>query len=127
MAGRMGRVHDLPAFIGIALLVICVPGQDTALTIRHGRPAQWFRHGGRRVSDLPRAAHAVVGALQKRPLCLALGLLFNAMTLAWLIGYVVAVARAGQFLGRPAVRRLTDVIVGIMLTAFGYRLATERT
>jgi len=32
---------------------------------------------------------------------LALGLAFNVMTLLWLTGYVVAVARAGHLLGRP--------------------------
>jgi threonine/homoserine/homoserine lactone efflux protein len=29
--------------------------------------------------------------------------------------------------GRPVMRRLIDALVGMVLTAFGYRLATERT
>ncbi|MGZ8694809.1 MAG: LysE family translocator, partial [Gaiellaceae bacterium] len=57
---------------------------------------------------------------------LGLGLLFCAMTLAWLSAYSVVVARAGDVLRRPAVRRALDAIVGIVLVAFGLRLATER-
>jgi threonine/homoserine/homoserine lactone efflux protein len=57
---------------------------------------------------------------------LALGLLFCAMTLVWLSAYAVVVARAGDVLRRPAVRRAVDAIVGVVLVAFGLRLATER-
>jgi threonine/homoserine/homoserine lactone efflux protein len=210
-------VHDLPAFFGIALLVICVPGQDTALTVRNTlivgrrngfataigvtsgqavwtvatsaglaalliasapifevirlagaayliylglhalrsallraegyettgsrptadqRPARIsFRQGALSNLGNPKMAVFFTSLLPQfvpatgptfLPL-LILGLTFNLMTLAWLLGYVVAVARAGHFLGRPAIRRLTDAVVGIVLTAFGFRLATERT
>jgi threonine/homoserine/homoserine lactone efflux protein len=57
---------------------------------------------------------------------LGLGLLFCAMTLVWLSAYAVVVARAGDVLRRPPVRRVVDAIVGIVLVAFGLRLATER-
>ena len=57
---------------------------------------------------------------------LALGLVFSAMTLVWLSGYAVAVARAGALVRRPAFRRVVDAVTGVVLVAFGIRLATER-
>jgi threonine/homoserine/homoserine lactone efflux protein len=57
---------------------------------------------------------------------LALGLVFCVMTLVWLTGYAIAVARAGDFLRRPKIRRALDALVGAVLVAFGLRLATER-
>jgi threonine/homoserine/homoserine lactone efflux protein len=57
---------------------------------------------------------------------LALGLLFCTMTLAWLSVYAVVVARAGDVLRRPRIRRLLDAMTGLVLTALGIRLATER-
>ena len=57
---------------------------------------------------------------------LALGLLFVALTLAWLAGYTVAVERASATLLRPSVRRALDALTGLVLVAFGLRLATER-
>ena len=50
-------------------------------------------------------------------------LLFSAMTLAWL----TFVARAGDALRVPAVRRAVDAITGVVLIALGSRLAAERT
>ncbi|HKY51766.1 MAG TPA: LysE family translocator [Candidatus Limnocylindria bacterium] len=57
---------------------------------------------------------------------LALGLVFCAMTLAWLSLYAVAVARAGHVLGRPRIRRALDAAVGAVLVGFGVRLATQQ-
>jgi threonine/homoserine/homoserine lactone efflux protein len=57
---------------------------------------------------------------------LALGLLYSVLTLTWLTGYAVAVARAGDLLRRDKVRRALDVVTGAVLVAFGIRLATER-
>jgi threonine/homoserine/homoserine lactone efflux protein len=57
---------------------------------------------------------------------LALGLLFCSMTLVWLTAYAVVVAKAGDILRRSPIRRLVDAIVGLVLVAFGLRLATER-
>ena len=57
---------------------------------------------------------------------LALGLLYSALTLAWLTGYAVVVARAGEVLRRDRVRRALDALTGAVLVAFGIRLATER-
>jgi threonine/homoserine/homoserine lactone efflux protein len=57
---------------------------------------------------------------------LVLGLVFSAMTLVWLTAYAFAVARAGDFLLRPAVRRSLDAIVGAVLLGLGLRVAVER-
>ena len=56
---------------------------------------------------------------------LGLGLVFASMTLLWLSGYAVAVARVGTALRRPLVRRTVDAITGTVLLAFGGRLAAE--
>jgi threonine/homoserine/homoserine lactone efflux protein len=57
---------------------------------------------------------------------LALGLIYSALTLSWLVGYAVVVARAGDLLRRERVRRAIDAVMGTVLMAFGIRLATER-
>jgi len=56
---------------------------------------------------------------------LALGLVFSAMTLAWLSAYALAVDRASRVLRRPVVRRVVDAITGVVLVALGMRVATE--
>jgi threonine/homoserine/homoserine lactone efflux protein len=55
-----------------------------------------------------------------------LGLVFCSLTLIWLSAYAVVVARAGDVLRRPAIRRVLDAATGLVLTALGLRLATER-
>jgi threonine/homoserine/homoserine lactone efflux protein len=57
---------------------------------------------------------------------LTLGVVFCGMTLTWLSLYAVVVARAGDVLRRPAIRRAIDAITGAVLVALGLRLATER-
>ncbi|MEZ0240596.1 MAG: LysE family translocator [Chloroflexota bacterium] len=57
---------------------------------------------------------------------LGLGLLFVSMTLAWLCVYAAVVARFGDFLRRPRIRRAFDAAMGAILVAFGVRLAAER-
>jgi threonine/homoserine/homoserine lactone efflux protein len=57
---------------------------------------------------------------------LAFGLLFCAMTFAWLFVYTVVVARAGEALRRPRIRRTLDAVMGAALVALGVRLAAER-
>jgi threonine/homoserine/homoserine lactone efflux protein len=57
---------------------------------------------------------------------LALGLVFCTLTLVWLAAYAVVVARAGDVLRRPRIQRALDAVTGVVLTAFGIRLATER-
>jgi threonine/homoserine/homoserine lactone efflux protein len=57
---------------------------------------------------------------------LAFGLLFCAMTFAWLCAYSVVVARAGAALRRPRIRRTLDAVMGAALVAVGVRVAVER-
>jgi threonine/homoserine/homoserine lactone efflux protein len=194
---------ELLAFLGIAVVVIVTPGQDTALTIRNtlagARRAGIATAAGVSAGQavwtlatslglaavvaasepvfqaikLAGAAYLVVlglqslrDALRKRartertvavtprafrqgllsnlgnpkmavfftsllpqfggsfPALLGLGLLFCAMTLAWLCAYAGVVARAGDALRRPRVRRTLDALTGGVLVALGVRLAT---
>ena len=57
---------------------------------------------------------------------LALGLVFCVLTFTWLTGYGIAVAKFGDVLRRPRVRRVVDAVTGTALAAFGFRLAVER-
>jgi threonine/homoserine/homoserine lactone efflux protein len=57
---------------------------------------------------------------------LPLGLAFAALTLAWLTGYAVVVARARRALVRGRARRALDALAGTALVARGARLAVER-
>jgi threonine/homoserine/homoserine lactone efflux protein len=60
------------------------------------------------------------------PALLALGLVFCSLTLVWLTSYAVAVAKAGDVLRRPSIRRIFEALMGAVLVALGLRLATER-
>jgi len=57
---------------------------------------------------------------------LGLGLVFCCMTLAWLALYATLVARAGDVLMRPRIRRALDGVVGTVLVTFGLRLASQQ-
>jgi RhtB (resistance to homoserine/threonine) family protein len=65
-------------------------------------------------------AHGSAGNL------LLLGLLFNAMGVAWLICYASAVSRGRNVLARPRVKRTLDRISGLALIGLGTRLALEK-
>jgi threonine/homoserine/homoserine lactone efflux protein len=54
-----------------------------------------------------------------------LGLVFAALTAAWLSGYAALVAKAGDVLRRRRVRRLVDGAGGTALVLLGLRLARE--
>jgi threonine/homoserine/homoserine lactone efflux protein len=69
-------------------------------------------------SLLPQFAHSFAALL-------ILGLVFAAMTLVWLSAYAVGVAKAGDVLRRPKIRRIIDAVVGAVLVAFGLRLASD--
>ncbi|MCP9486084.1 MAG: LysE family translocator [Gaiellaceae bacterium MAG52_C11] len=56
---------------------------------------------------------------------LILGLAFCLLTLAWLSLYAAAVAKAGDLLRRPRIRRTLEGITGAVLFALGLRLAAE--
>ena len=55
---------------------------------------------------------------------LSLGLVFCLMTLVWMVGYGVFVAKAGDVLRRRRVRRAMEGVSGAVLIAFGVGLAT---
>jgi len=57
---------------------------------------------------------------------LLLGVLFTAMTVAWLMGYATFASKAGDLLRRPRIKAAIDRLTACVLIAFGVRLATER-
>ena len=202
------RVSELVAFLGVAAVVICTPGQDTALTIRNallgGRrsgvatalgvslgQAVWTCAAAAGLVALLRASQpafaalrlvgaaylvylglqAIMAALGRRRAAvhvvagrgttpqvalregllsnlanpkmvvfftsllpqfgeefttlLAFGFAFSLLTFLWLSAYGVAVARLGRLLRRERVRRAFDAVTGVVLTAFGLRLAAD--
>ena len=54
-----------------------------------------------------------------------LGLVFCSMTFVWLTVYAFAVAKAGDVLRRPSIRRSFDAVLGAVLVAFGIKLAAD--
>jgi threonine/homoserine/homoserine lactone efflux protein len=54
------------------------------------------------------------------------GLVFAAMTFAWLTLYASIVARIGDALRRPLIRRSIEAATGTVLIGLGLRLAAER-
>ena len=56
---------------------------------------------------------------------LALGLVFNAMRLVWLVSYACVVGKAGGVLRRPRIRAALDRLTGLVVVGFGVRLAAE--
>jgi threonine/homoserine/homoserine lactone efflux protein len=57
---------------------------------------------------------------------LFLGLVFALMTFAWLALYAAVIAKAGDFLRRPVIRRSIEGVTGTLLVALGLRIATEQ-
>ncbi|WP_019810894.1 LysE family translocator [Saccharomonospora halophila] len=49
-----------------------------------------------------------------------------ALTLGWLGGYVLVLARSRAFFDRPAVRRAMNRIAGVVPIGFGLRVATSQ-
>jgi threonine/homoserine/homoserine lactone efflux protein len=205
-----GVLAQLAAFLGVSLVVIATPGQDTALTIRNtlrgGRrsgvctatgvsvgQACWTLSASAGLAALLQASEpaflalrlagaaylvflglqALIGAVRGRGerlaggvaaprlasakafrqglvsnlgnpkmavffvsllpqfghsflALVALGLVFCTLTFAWLAAYAAVVARAGDFLRRPRIRRTLEGATGAVLVALGLRLAAER-
>jgi threonine/homoserine/homoserine lactone efflux protein len=69
-------------------------------------------------SLLPQFAHSFAGLV-------ALAAAFALMGLVWLSAYGVVVAKTGDVLRRPRVRRLLDAVTGSALVALGVRIAAE--
>jgi len=74
-------------------------------------------------SLLPQFAPAGPGAFAT---LMVLGIVFAVMTFSWLTLYAVVVARAGDFLLRPNIRRTIEGITGTLLIALGIRIAAEQ-
>ncbi|QFQ98158.1 LysE family translocator [Streptomyces phaeolivaceus] len=53
-------------------------------------------------------------------------LLHAGLTLVWLGGYVMLLARARGFFERPAVRRAMDRVTGVVLIGFGIKVAVTQ-
>jgi threonine/homoserine/homoserine lactone efflux protein len=121
------------AFLGLqALAGAFRPGRSRLVVTAGGSglaPATALRQGV--VSNLgnPKMAVFFTGLLPQFgdsfPALLALGLVFCTLTLAWLSAYAAAVARAGDLLRRPRVRRSLEGLTGAALVALGLRLAVE--
>lgn len=56
---------------------------------------------------------------------LGLGLVFCSLTLVWLTSYSIIVAKAGDVLRRPEIRRTLEGLAGVVLLGLGARLAAE--
>jgi RhtB (resistance to homoserine/threonine) family protein len=106
---------------------------NTSVTMRL-RPRAAFRHG--LISDLGNPKMAVFFASLLPQIVAAgeesffafmvLGLIFAAMTFVWLVLYSMVIARAGDWLRRPAVRRTVEGMTGALLVGLGVRLAVEQ-
>ena len=114
-------------FLGAEALLAAVRGR--AVTANERRPRATYRqgllsnHGNPKMvvfftSLLPQFASSFGGML-------SLGLIFAAITLAWLTLYAFAVARARAVLLRSRVRRALDALGGLVLVVFGLRIASE--
>jgi threonine/homoserine/homoserine lactone efflux protein len=121
-------------FLGLQAILGALRGRDVRLTggLAPPRlvPGRAFRQG--LVSNLgnPKMAVFFVSLLPQFghsfPALVALGLVFCALTFAWLTAYAAIVACAGDFLRRPRIRRVLEGLTGAVLVALGLRLAAER-
>jgi threonine/homoserine/homoserine lactone efflux protein len=55
-----------------------------------------------------------------------LGVVFCAMTFAWLLAYAVVLSMAGDFVRRQAIWRTVEAITGAAVVALGLKLAGEQ-
>ena len=57
---------------------------------------------------------------------MSLGLVFSLLTFLWLAAYTFVIAKAGDLLRRPVVRRWIEGVTGTLLVALGVRIAVEQ-
>jgi threonine/homoserine/homoserine lactone efflux protein len=114
--------------LGVQTLVAALRGRASRHALARGRRSA-YRQG--LLSNLGNAKVAVFYTSllpqfgDSFVLLLTLGLLFSAMTLAWLACYALVVARAGDLLRRPRIRRALDAMTGSVLVSLGIRVAAE--
>lgn len=96
-------------------------------------PAAAFRQG--LVSDLGNPKMAVffasllpqfAGGSGNFATLFLLGLIFAAMTFAWLSAYALVVSKAGDVLRRSQIKRVIEAVTGGLLLALGLRIAVEQ-
>jgi threonine/homoserine/homoserine lactone efflux protein len=133
-------VASEPAFVALKLAgaayLVYLGGQALLAAVRRSPPPAHEAHatGGRELrqgllSNLGNPKMAVFFSSllpqfgDSFPVLLGLGLLFCALTLTWLSAYAFVLARAGDVLRRPRVRRAIDAVTGTALVALGVRLA----
>ncbi|MBV8933472.1 MAG: hypothetical protein JOZ47_19875 [Kutzneria sp.] len=124
--------------------MIVTPGPDTMLTVRNTLLSG--RNGGiatalgvvsgtttdpsdRRLSAAAAYRRGLLSNLGNPKVAVDLlghGMVFAVFTLGWLSLYAVVVAKFGDVLRRPAVRRAVEGLTGAVLLAFGLKLATEQ-
>jgi threonine/homoserine/homoserine lactone efflux protein len=120
-------------YLGVAALVLALRRSPTRTDERAGRRSRRLAPFGQGlISNLgnPKMAVFFTSLLPQFGnsflALLALGLVFCSLTLAWLAGYALAVAKAGGFLRRSGIRRALDGLTGAVLVGLGLRLAGER-
>jgi threonine/homoserine/homoserine lactone efflux protein len=57
---------------------------------------------------------------------MGLGFVFSLMTFLWLAAYAFVIAKAGEVLRRPTIRRWIEGVTGTLLVALGVRIAVEQ-
>jgi threonine/homoserine/homoserine lactone efflux protein len=120
-------------FLGVQALRTAWRPRETGATVPRERARHAFRQGLLSNLGNPKIAVFFTSFLPQFTTAgasflslLVLGLLFCAMTFVWLVAYGTVVAKAGDVLRRPRVRRVLEGFTGAVLLAFGVRLATER-
>jgi len=114
---RGGPAHDLPG--GAPQRLAPAAGYRQGVVSNLGNPKMAVFFTSLLPQFLPDAGASFAGLL-------LLGLVFCSLTLAWLSGYAVVVAKAGDLLRRPRIRRALEGVTGAMLIALGLRVATEQ-
>ena len=115
-------------WLGLQSLVAAVRGASTAheTRVRRGSP---LRQGV--INDLanPKMAVFFTSLLPQFGetflSMVSLGVVFCAMTFAWLALYAAAIARAGEALRGTRLRRALDALTGAVLVALGLRVAAD--
>lgn len=120
---------QLVAATGVLAVLTMVSGPDMAVVTKRAIASGWQDGlrtvGGIAVGLLIWGALTVVGLSPHLGMTL-LVLIHAALTLLWLGGYVMVLAKARAFFGKPSVRRAMDRTTGLVLIGFGVKVATSQ-